>query len=79
MYRGWDPPYSLGGGGSLAPPLQESVYALEEEFSAMSLSTRGEEETVDTRSVSSADQVTKWYSYVFTTRHSHRATSFLAI
>ena len=46
------------GGGSLAPPLQESVYSLVEEFSAMSLSTLGEEETVDTRSVSSADQVT---------------------
>ena len=45
----------------------------------MSLSTLGEEETVDTRSVSSADQVTKWDSSVVATRHSHRATSSLAI
>ena len=44
----------------------------------MSISAQGEE-MEDSGSVSSADQVTKWYSYVFTTRHSHRATSFLAI
>ena len=67
------------GGGSLAPPLQESVYSLVEEFSAMSLSTLGEEEIVDTTSVSSADQVTKWDSSVVATRHSHRATSSHAI
>ena len=47
------------GGGSLAPPLQESVYSLIDEFSAMSLATLGEEEIVDTSSVSSTDQVTK--------------------
>ena len=63
----------------LTPPLQESIYSLVEEFSAMSLSTLGEEEIVDTRSVSSADQVTKWDSSVVATRHSHRATSSLAI
>ena len=45
----------------------------------MSVSALGGGEIVDTGSVSSADQVTKWYSYVFSTRHSHRATSFLAI
>ena len=58
------------GGGSLAPPIRE--------FSAMSLSTLGEGEIIDTESVSSADQVTKWCSYVATTRLSHRATSYLA-
>ena len=47
------------GGGSLAPPLQESVYSLIEEFSAMSLAALGEEEIVNTSSVSSTDQVTK--------------------
>ena len=44
----------------------------------MSLSTLGEGEIIDTESVSSADQVTKWCSYVATTRLSHRATSYLA-
>ena len=58
------------GVGSLTPPLQE--------FSALSLSTPGEEEIIDAGSVSSADQVTKWSSYVVTTGPSHRATSYLA-
>ena len=70
MSRTWVPPCSLEGGGSLAPPLQE--------FSSMSVSALGGVEIEDTGSVSSADQVTKWYSYVVATRHSHRATSFLA-
>ena len=58
------------GGGSLALPIQE--------FSAMSLTTLGEGEIIDTESVSSDEQVTKWCSYVVTTRLSHRATGCLA-
>ena len=45
----------------------------------MSISTLGEEEIVDTTSVSSADQVTKCDSSVVATRRSHRATSSHAI
>ena len=70
MSSAWGPPCSLGGGGSLAPPIQE--------FSAMSLATLGEEEIIDTVSVSSDEQVTKRCSYMVAARLSHRATGCLA-
>ena len=71
MSRTWGPPCSSGGrGGSLALPIRE--------FSAMSLATLGEEEIIDTVSVSSDEQVTKRCSYMVAARLSHRATGCLA-
>ena len=77
------------GDGSLAPPLQESIFSLIEEFSDLSIAALGGEEIVDTLPVSSIDQVTKCDSSVVlsiksairlvASRRSHRASSSHAI